>query len=434
MEEAAQLFVVSAASEQALSQRIGLFAALAERRQDRPLIEFARNTALGQVQGPHRCAIVASSMIQLAQALRDVLENRSRNYIFRGQSGPSRCAWIFSGIGSQSVGMARGLFEGEPVFRSAIAQCQTSIAPYVDWSLAHALMADEAQARMTDARFVQPLTFAIQVALATLWRRWGVEPDAVIGHSMGEVAAAHVAGAIDLDTAAKIICIRSDLLKRIEGQGAMASVALPRDVAESRIATEESLGVAVSNGRRDTVISGDEDAMTRLLATLEAEGVRCARLTSTAGHSPQLDPFLADLQDRLGAVRTYEATTPFYSTVDGAARPGPSLGAAYWADNLRRTVLFGDAVNAAFQDGCRGYLEISPHPILLPSIEEGLRHRARDELMVLPSLRRGRDDRRTLLLAAAQLYAHGTDLAWEHLYPPSSPAAHRAGPALTVGA
>ena len=325
---------------------------------------------------------------------------------------------VFPGQGSQWVGMGQQLLKEEPVFRAALEACDAAIARESGFSVLAELETDEAQSRLSDIDVVQPLLFAIEVALAALWRSWGVVPDAVVGHSMGEVAAAHVAGALGLADAAQIICRRSRLLRRLRGRGAMALVELPFAQAVQALAgVDDRLSVAVSNGPRSTVLSGDPQAMDEVLARLSSEGIFCRRVkVDVASHSPQMDVLRDDLRAALGGLTPTKANVPMCSTVTGEMLGGEELVDTYWVDNLRAPVLFAQAVTKLMEQGHTLFVEVSPHPILLPAIEENLRESGR-EGAALPSLRRHADEQRSLLESLGALYAQGCNIDLQRLYP-----------------
>ncbi|WP_082282916.1 type I polyketide synthase [Myxococcus hansupus] len=369
----------------------------------------------------HRLSVVGSSRQEFAEALEAFTRGEPHSCVRQGQVSPegrAKVAFVFPGQGSQWLGMGRQLLRDEPVFRSAIEACERAMRPHVAWSLAEELLAEESRSRLQDIDVVQPVLFAVQVALAALWRSWGIAPDAVVGHSMGEVAAAHVAGALSLSDAARIICLRSQLLRCKSGQGAMAVVELGLEQARAALEGFESrLSVAVSNSARSTVLSGDTEALDVLLPRLEAEGVFCRRVkVNVASHSPQMDGLKEDLLRVLDGVAPVAAPVPICSTVTGQVSDGAGFHAVYWVSNLREPVLFHGAVEQLLADGFSVFVEMSPHPVLLAPIDETLRASRRDALVVA-SLRRQSDERRSLLESLGALYAWGCSVDWTALHP-----------------
>ena len=366
----------------------------------------------------HRLTVVAPDRAELAARLDALSRAGSAPGIVapRGAARASRVAFVFPGQGSQWIGMGLGLAAAEPAFRRALERCDCAIAAHTGWSLLEELQAADGS-RLDRIDIVQPALFAIQVALAEQWRAWGVEPVAVVGHSMGEVAAAHVAGALDLDAAARVICTRSALLRRISGRGAMALVELSSVELHERLrGREDRLSIAVCNSDRSTVVAGEVSALEELLAQLERDGVFCRPVkVDVASHSPQVDPLREDLLRGLAGLAAAETRIPMCSTVTGAPIDGAVLGAAYWMRNLRDTVQFATAVRRLREDGCDTFIEISPHPVLLPAIEQGLAT-GRPGLC-LPSLRRNEPERATMLESLGALYSAGYAVNWGRLYP-----------------
>ncbi|XXX73809.1 acyltransferase domain-containing protein [Sorangium sp. So ce134] len=370
-----------------------------------------------------RAALVARSREELAELLDAFARGEPREGVARGERSPGRrpkVAFVFPGQGSQWVGMGRALAEAEPVFRATLEAWDEAIRRELGWSLLEELGADEGRSRLHRIDVVQPALVAVEVALAALWRSWGVEPDAVVGHSMGEVAAAHVAGALSLEDAARVICRRSRLLARLsaQGGGAMALVELPlAEAARALRGHEDRASVAASNSPRSTVLSGDRGALEDVLGRLERRGVFWRWIkVDVASHSQHVEPLLDELGEALREVAPAAAALPMVSTVTGEIGVGPELTAAYWARNLRDPVLFSPAVSRLARDGHALFVEMSPHPILVTAIEEGLRDGAH-EGVALGSLRRGHDERRAILAALGAAYAHGQPVDFKRLFP-----------------
>jgi len=371
----------------------------------------------------HRLAVAAGKREEIVAALMAFTREGGADKTAPARaptSGPPRIVFVFPGQGSQWLGMGRQLLAEEPAFRAALEACDAAIQREAGFSVLDEIAADEARSRLGEVDVVQPLLFAIEVALAALFRAWGIEPDVVVGHSMGEVAAAHVAGILSLEDAAKVICRRSSLLRRQSGRGAMGLVELSRSEAESEIAgREDRLSIAVINGPRSTVISGDPAALEEVLGALEKRRVFCRRVkVDVASHSPQMDLLREDLLAALGEIRPGAAKIAMRSTVTGELVKGPELDAVYWAKNLRDPVLFSSVVQGLLGKGHSLFVELSPHPVLLPSVEENLREKQQAG-KAIASLRRNAEERRTLLEALGALYVAGVDVAWNRLFPRS---------------
>jgi len=367
----------------------------------------------------HRAAFVAHTGEELRDQLEAFAGSGSAPGISAGRAIQGRrVAFVFSGQGGQRPGAGRELLECEPAFREAVERCDRILAPALGWSVAEQIARPGPEEFSERNDVVQPVMFTLQVALAALFGAWGIEPDAVVGHSMGEVAAAHVSGALTLAQAAQVIVGRSRELMRVWRQGAMLLVGLPAEDA-ARVAADHPgrLHVAVVNGPRSAVLSGDEDAVREAQAALESLGVFCQPVkTGCAGHSPLMDPLATSLRATLEAMAPAAPARPFYSTVsDGACE----LDAGYWADNLRQPVRFYPAVQAMLADGFDLFVELSPHPTLGSSVAQAMES-AGVRGTVLGSLRRDESEPAALRASLGGLYAAGRDVRFAHVSPASS--------------
>ncbi|MBD0688818.1 type I polyketide synthase [Streptomyces sp. CBMA123] len=383
-----------------------------------PLRDIAHTLALRRSPGRGRLGVVADSHRDLAHALQSFEAGRAHPGVVRGHVGAGvtrRPVWVFSGQGSQWQGMGHGLLHHEPAFAETLAEADALIDAETGFSVLRAVRDRE---HVSGCGRVQPALFALQVALAAAWRDHGVEPAAVIGHSMGEVAAAVTAGALTLADGVRVICRRSALLTRIAGAGAMASVGLDSATVENDLAAigDGTVSVAVVAAPDSTVVAGTADAVRHLTTAWQARGL-VARLidVDVASHCPQVDPLLADLAAELAELTPSRPTVPFYTTVLDDPLDTPVFDAAYWCANLRRPVRFGAAVAAAAADRHQVYLEISPHAVVTRPLAQsliGLLH----EPVILPTLRKGEDDRTTFRTQLAALHCAGVGVDWSRLY------------------
>jgi acyl transferase domain-containing protein/NADPH:quinone reductase-like Zn-dependent oxidoreductase/acyl carrier protein len=383
-----------------------------------PLHDVAHTLALRRSPGRGRLGVVAHSAPEAITALRSFAAGREHPAVVAGELAAAvsrRPVWVFSGHGSQWPGMGRLLLETEPAFATALNGVDRAIMHEAGFSVIDLINSGEP---ITDCGRVQPVVFALQLGLAATWRAHGVEPAAVIGHSMGEVAAAVVAGALSLEDGVRVICLRSALLRRIAGTGAMASVGLDvvqvqADLAE-RGAT--SVSVAVMAAPHSTVVAGDPEQIEHLVAYWQQKGVAAMPVAvDVASHSPQVDPLLNELANGLSGLHPQPPAVPVYSTVSDEPRALPDFDAAYWCANLRQPVRFAAAVAAAAEDRNVVFVEVSPHPIAAHALKQTLEPLVEDAL-VLPTLRRDEPESTTFAKQLAALHCAGVEVGWSRLY------------------
>ncbi|TSB28925.1 SDR family NAD(P)-dependent oxidoreductase [Streptomyces benahoarensis] len=323
---------------------------------------------------------------------------------------------VFPGQGSQWVGMGRALLDSSPVFAEWVDRCERVFAPYLDWSLRAVLRGEEGTASLDQGdEVVQPALFTVMTGLAELWRHYGVTPAAVVGHSQGEIAAAYVAGALSLEDAARIVALRSQLLKELAGKGGLASVMLGRAAVEERLADGDGrLSVAVANSPASTVVSGDADAIDQLLERLAAEGIWARRVPiDYASHSAHVEVVEERLRELLADIEPRSASDAvFCSTVTGGVIDTAGLDAGYWYRNLREPVEFQRAVEALLAAGHRVFVEASAHPVLTAAVEQVL-EASPYEGAALESLRRDQGELEQFVTALGQAHVRGVGLDWE---------------------
>lgn len=319
-----------------------------------------------------RTALLASTKAELATALREAASGNAicQEVVGQEERGP---VWVFSGQGSQWTAMGADLLANEPAFAAAIAEIEPLIAAESRFSVTEALIAHETVAGIDR---VQPAIFAMQVALATTMQSYGVRPGAVIGHSMGECAAAVVAGALSLEDGVRIICRRSRLMTRIAGSGAMASIELPAQQVLSELMARgiHDAVLAVVASPQSTVVGGATETIRNLVASWEKRDIMAREIAvDVASHSPQVDPILDELYDVLANIEPLTPKVRYYSATSFDPREEPCCDANYWVDNLRHAVRFSAAVQAALEDGFRVFGELSPHPLLTHAIDQTAR-------------------------------------------------------------
>ena len=362
-----------------------------------------------------RAAVLAANIAELADGLREIAQSDVSYPEAVGQDdrGP---VWVFSGQGSQWAAMGAELLVREPVFAACVAQAEPLIAREAGFSVTEAMSAPET---VTGIDRVQPTLFAMQVALAATMRSYGAHPGAVIGHSMGEAAAAVVAGALSLEDGVRVICRRSRLLCRLAGGGAMASVELTAQQVRDELAARAVSDVVVSvfASPESTVIGGATDTVRELVAAWEGRDVMAREVAvDVASHSPQVDPILADLADELAELVPMQAKLPYYSATLDDPRAQPAFDARYWVDNLRQPVRFATAVQAALEDGHRVFGEPAPHPLLTRAVEQTAQA-AGISVHAVAGMRREQPLPHGLRVFLADLHSAGAAVDFSALYP-----------------
>jgi 6-methylsalicylic acid synthase len=363
-----------------------------------------------------RTGVVAAGRAELIAKLRQVDE--PADGITTGRPTPGAAngvVWVFSGHGSQWIGMGRELLATEPAFGRVLDELEPICVAEMGVSPRHALL--EGDLLHTDR--IQLLIFAMQVALAEVWLERGVRPAAVLGHSVGEIAAAVVAGILSRADGARLICRRSTLLRRVAGRGAMAMVSLPWDDVKRRLAGYDRVCAAIDAGPRSTVIAGDAAELDVVVKQWSADpAVVIQRVNAdVAFHSHHMDALTADLAASVDSLASAEPAIPVYSTSLADPRGDDPRDGGYWAGNLRNPVRFNGAVRAALADGYRAFLEVSPHPVVAYSINEILAAEGVDDAVVAHTLRRNRPEQATLLTNLSVLHCHGVMLDWSVCYP-----------------
>ncbi|MDJ0841256.1 MAG: SDR family NAD(P)-dependent oxidoreductase [Acidobacteriota bacterium] len=423
---AAQPYLLAAHREKALTQRARDLLAWLE---SRPHARDLPAQLAGLHQGEERLVLFADTTTTLADRLQSWLEGQEPADCYRGRAAvndPVRPVFVFPGQGSQWLGMGRELYRTEPVFRRSIEDCARVFDDLVDWSLADELFATPETSRLAEVNVVQPVLFAIQVSLAKLWQHMGVKPAAVIGHSMGEVAAAHISGALSLEQAAKVICLRSKIVSESGTGGAMAVVACDPDLLQPHLQEHAGrLTVAAKNDPESHLLSGPPELLDRVLDQLARQGAFCRRINvDYASHSAYMEPLLPRLRQTLEPLRPQSETTPFFSTVTASSHSGEQLDPEYWCRNLRRPVRFHETAALLLEQGYNYFIEISPNPVLTVSLERTVAASDHDAT-VSGSLRNDIPEQQSLLHTLAALHVRGYPLNWSSLLP-------RRGPALSL--
>ncbi|MET8805784.1 SDR family NAD(P)-dependent oxidoreductase [Streptomyces sp. NPDC004546] len=410
-----RLFILSGRSEAALRRQAARLAR--HLTGDTPLPDVAYTLARHRSHFPWRAAVTAGHADELHAAL-DALSSGQAQPATLREEETGRVAFVFSGHGGQWPGMGLELLAGSQAFREELTRIDEAVQRHVGWSVLNALRAPEEFSPLHRTECLQPVLFAVNAALAAAWRALGVVPDAVVGHSLGEIAAAYSVGALGLDDAVAVVTGRAEAVVPLVGQGGMVAVELPRAQVEELLGPyADRLFVAAVNSAGSTAVSGAADALAELRRHLEEGGITVRRLsTPFASHTPLMEPLRTELLDRFSGIRGAQASTPLYSTVLAEPVSGDRLDADYWYANLRQPVRFADTVRRMLDDGYRYFVELSPHPSLLSSIE-AVAAEAGIDVAGVGSLRRQQDGPDVLLRGVGELYLAGHAPDWPALFP-----------------
>ncbi len=328
-----------------------------------------------------------------------------------------KTAFIFSGLGAQWKTMGSGLLDKE-VFHRKLVECDQLFSKYTNRSLLREIEKNMNDSRMEESEIAHRCTFAIQVALSDLLSHWGVRPDAVVGHSAGEVAAAYAAGILSLEDAVTVVWQSCLLIRRLKGEGRLLFAALSAREAENLLRNGSDLSIAAHNGPQSVVISGTE-GISDLKGELDAQGTFSRILNlDLAFHSSQLDPHLPEFRKALGDIRTLPPKIPIYSTLHGGLSvDGSDYEGDYWARHIREPVRFESVMHGMFQDGCNLFIEVSPHPVLSASVHECLQKHGKEEYRVVGTLTRDCDEWKELMKTFSSLSSLGVEMKWDSLRP-----------------
>ncbi|MFI5507923.1 type I polyketide synthase [Mycobacterium sp. NPDC051804] len=411
---------ISARSEEALVATAGRLAEHLTTSTDVTLPDLAYSLGQRRAHLNHRHAVIADSIDDAREQFQALADG---GQILTGRIGSTvpKLAFVCTGMGPQWWKMCRGLLDVFEEFTASITRSDRELSRYATWSLIDELRRDETHSRMGETEIAQPANFAIQVALAEQLAHFGITPDAVIGHSAGEVAAHHLAGLLTFEQAIHVIYHRSRLQQRTSGQGRMLAVGLDADALMHALDTEaidefgQRLSIAAINSPSAVTIAGDGEALDRVARQLNDAGIFTRYLSgSVPYHTHYMDAVKDDLLGAFESLSSKAATLPLYSTVTGEQLDGYSAGAAYWWQNTRATVLFEPAMRRMLEDGYTHFVELGPHPVLAASILETA---GRQRVSLMASQRRDQDDGRTLLTCVGALYGHGREIAWNAVQP-----------------
>ena len=417
---ALEVLCLSAADAAARRQLAARYARHLQGSDGAQLADTAFTAALGRSHLTHRAAVLAASPSEAAGRWTAIAAGEDAPGLFTGthsEADRPEIVFLFTGQGAQRPGMGRQLDDSQPVYRQALDRCEEALRDHLDRPLRSVLYPPNGSEPCLDqTAYTQPALFAVEYALAELWRSWGIEPAAVLGHSVGEITAACVAGVLTLEAAAKLVATRGRLMQELPAGGAMAVLFTGEERARAAIATHAArLAVAAINAPDNTVISGAGEAVDSVLAEIEAKGVDSRRLNvSHAFHSPLMAPMLDAFERAAAEIPHAEPQIDWISNLDGRViGPETVIDAGYWRRHAARPVRFAAGIETLRRQGFRTFLEIGPHPALSAMAR---RSTPDGEALYLPSLRRGREDTRQVLESLAALYVHGVEVDWAAFY------------------
>ncbi|MFJ9853245.1 type I polyketide synthase [Streptomyces sp. NPDC101150] len=404
-------WVLSARNQAALRGQAARVLSLVAGHDELPARDVGHALVTGRSRFTHRAVVWGENRDALVRALSALAVGESDAGLAEGSAGAGKTAFLFSGQGSQRLGMGRELYARYPVFAEAFDAVCAGLDEHLDRPLRDVVWGEDAEL-LNQTAYAQAALFAIEVALYRLADSWGVRPDFVAGHSIGEVAAAHVAGVFSLADACALVAARGRLMQQLPFGGAMVAIRATEEEVLPHLV--EGVSIAAVNGPSSVVVSGVEDAVLAVAAYFEGEGRKTSRLrVSHAFHSPLMEPMLADFHAVVTRLSFGTQTIPVVSNLTGRlAEPEQLAHADYWVRHVREAVRFADGIRALRAEGTTRYLELGPDGVLSALARES----APDEAVFAPVLRKDRPEELTMLGALAQLYVRGASVDWAVLY------------------
>jgi len=412
------LLTLSAKSADALKQMVNQYHQYVETHPEVSIGDLCLTTNEGRSHFEHRLGVVTSSRSFLVAQLEELSQGQLPTGAVQGMaSEPPKIAFLFTGQGSQYPGMGRQLYETQPVFKDALDRCSQLLEPYLDQPLLSVLYPAEGEASPLDqTAYTQPALFALEYALAQLWLSWGVYPDVVMGHSVGEYVAACIAGVFSLEDGLKLIAERGRLMQALPSTGTMVVVMASESEVRSLMGTAyKDCAIAAINGPQNVVVSGPKAALEPFCQTLEQKGIKVTPLTvSHAFHSPLMEPMLADFRAVAATVKYQTPQVDIVSNLNGQLVSDAEIANPdYWCRHILQPVRFADSIRTLQAQGYADFLEIGPKPVLAGMAYHCLTPDTPESTVLSPSLRRGQEDWQVILSTLAQLYSRGALVKWE---------------------
>jgi malonyl CoA-acyl carrier protein transacylase len=415
VERPAHLLVLSAKSQEALDQLVRSYVPYLE--QEGPsFAEICHTASTGRSHFPYRLGLLASNTAAAITELKTYLSSQTTANVVTGLAAPadrSKLAFLFTGQGSQFIGMGRELYETQPTFKQALDRCAQILDAYLDQPLLQVIYA-ESDSPLSETAYTQPALFALEYSLAQLWMSWGIQPQILMGHSVGEYVAASLAGVFSLEDGLKLIAHRARLMQSLSSDGAMVSaLASPEMVKAAIVKYPDQVSIAAYNGPESVVFSGERQTVEAVARDLETQGIKVKRLeVSQAFHSPLMNPMLQEFEQVARQVKFTSPRIPIISNVSGDLASQEIARPEYWVQHIRQPVKFAQGMQALQQQGVGIYLEVGPKPILLGMGRQCL---TEDQGIWLPSLRPGQSDWTQILQSLAQLYVQGYKVNWQEV-------------------
>lgn len=417
-EDRAHALAVTTRSDAALRDLAASYASWIRDNADVPLADVCATTALGRARLPTRLTVVASNRAELVQRLDAVATGERAAGVAIGNARRTRVGLMFTGQGSQYATMARGLYAAEPVFRASLDECAALMDPLLAMPLLDVVFAEpgsDAAAALDRTEYTQPALFAVEVALVDLWNSWGVEPDIMLGHSVGEIAAAAVAGVFSRADGARLVAARGRLMQALPSGGAMTAIAAPAGDVGDEISALGDVSIAAVNSPVSTVISGAAAPVASVTATFEDRGVRVTPLVvSHAFHSTLMEPMLDEFRRVAESIEYHAPRRRLISNVSGTEAGDEIASADYWVGHVMAPVRFADGMAAARESGIDAFVEVGPHPVLTAL---GRACVPDESVTWATSLRRERVDHEEALLGLGTLFTAGVDVEWQATNP-----------------
>ena len=413
------LLPISARSDDAVRELAKHYAQKLRESDACSLQDYCFSASTRRAHHNYRLAITADSAEAMEKELHTFVEHGKSEHVSVGEAiEGAEPVFVYTGMGPQWWGMGQELFEKSAVFRKEVEKCDAIFEALAGWSILKEMLKDESSSKITETQIAQPANFILQVGLTAMWFNMGVQPSAIIGHSVGEVTAAYVAGVLSLEEAMLVSYHRSRLQKKVAGLGGMLAAALSEDDTQEMLNDYDGqVSIAAYNSPRSITLSGTTQPLQEIAQKLEAQGIFNRFLqVEVAYHSHYMDRLEDELKSSLNELKPKEPRIPLYSTVTGRPVETAAYDGAYWCHNIRKPVRFATAIENAITDGHRVFFQIGPHPVLSAPIKECMLQKG-TEGAVVPSLRRGQPEQRTLLDALGELYTLGCPLDWSRVYP-----------------